>query len=65
MYYTLKQLCYFVAVADHASITEAARALFISQPAVSSAISHLEKTFGVQLLLRYQAKGTALTAAGR
>ncbi|MDH3377286.1 MAG: LysR substrate-binding domain-containing protein [Gammaproteobacteria bacterium] len=62
---TLKQLRYLVAVADHASITAAAQALFVSQPAVSSAVAQIEQNIGAQLLLRYQAKGVALTTVGR
>ncbi|MDH3694706.1 MAG: LysR family transcriptional regulator, partial [Gammaproteobacteria bacterium] len=65
MYYTLKQLRYFVTVAEHQSVTRAAVALHVSQPAISSAIAQLETIFDVQLLIRHQAKGVDLTSAGR
>lgn len=65
MNFTLKQLRYFVAVAEHQSVTRAADSLYVSQPAISSAIAQLEKIFDVQLLIRHQAKGVDLTASGR
>jgi len=63
--YTLKQLRYFVAVAERQNVSTAAQDLHISQPAVSAAIGNLEDQFGVQLLLRHHAKGVSLTSAGR
>ncbi len=65
MKYTLKQLRYFVEVAEHRSVTGAADALYVSQPAISSAIAQLEKIFDVQLLIRHQAKGVDLTPSGQ
>ena len=38
---TLKQLRYFVTVAEHQSISAAARKLHISQPAVTVSYTHL------------------------
>jgi DNA-binding transcriptional LysR family regulator len=63
--FTLVQLRYFAAAAEHGSMTAAARELVVSQSAVSTAIAQLEKELGVQLLLRHHARGLALTAAGR
>mgnify|MGYP002538173540 FL=1 len=40
---TLQQLRYVIAVADHGSMNEAAKALFISQPSLSGAVKELEK----------------------
>lgn len=65
MQYTLRQLAYLVAVADHGSVTEAAKALHTSQPGVSSAIAQLEEVFGLQLFMRHHARGVSLTPAGR
>ena len=62
--YTLKQLRYFVAVAESGNVTEASEKLFISQPAISNAISQLEETLNTQLLIRHHAKGVSLTPAG-
>ena len=59
--FTLRQLRYFVAVAEHENITMAAAALNVSQPAISAVISELERRFGVQLFIRYKAKGVKLT----
>ncbi len=63
--YTLRQLTYFVAAADHGSVAKAARALNVSQPSVSMAIAKLESLFGVQLFLRHHAHGVSTTPAGR
>ena len=64
MNYTLRHLRYFVAAADAGSISEAARALNVAQPSVSTAISHLEGQFGVGLFLRKPSLGVKLTPAG-
>lgn len=63
--YTLRQLAYFVAAAEHGGVAQAARALNVSQPSVSMAIAKLEGQFGVQLLLRHHAHGVTPTPAGR
>lgn len=47
-----KQLTAFRMVMRHGSITEAARALFVSQPAVSRLIGDLELSIGFPLLVR-------------
>ena len=64
MDYTLQQLRYLVAVADHGSVSAAARSLYVSQPGVSAAVSYLESVFGVQCFVRHHAKGVTLTPAG-
>jgi DNA-binding transcriptional LysR family regulator len=64
MDYTLQQLRYLVAVADHGSVSAAARSLYVSQPGVSAAVSYLEGVFGVQCFVRHHAKGVTLTPAG-
>ncbi|MFY9922177.1 MAG: LysR family transcriptional regulator [Mycobacterium sp.] len=61
---TLRQMEYFVAVAEHGSISSAAAELPISESAVSVAISELENIVGVRLLHRVRARGVTLTAAG-
>jgi DNA-binding transcriptional LysR family regulator len=48
----LNKVQYFIAVGQHASVSGAARALHVSQPAVSDAIKSLEKDLGVQLFRR-------------
>ncbi len=65
MNYTLQQLKYLIAVADHGSVSAAARSLYVSQPGVSAAISHLESVFGIQCFVRHHAKGVTLTVAGQ
>jgi aminoethylphosphonate catabolism LysR family transcriptional regulator len=57
------QLRAFHAVATAGSFTEAARALGVSQPAVSMAVRGLEEAYGVELLAR--GRKVALTELGR
>ena len=59
----LLQLKYFMTVAKLEKISAAAKALYISAPALSTSISRLEKELGVQLFDRY-AKRIALNAQG-
>jgi DNA-binding transcriptional LysR family regulator len=65
MSFTLRQIAYFAAAAEHGSVSAAAKALAVSQPSVSAAIAELETQFGVQLLVRHHAQGVAPTPAGR
>lgn len=60
---TLRQLEYFVASAELGSMTAAAERVRLSQSAISTALADLEKTLGVQLLIRH-ARGLSLTPAG-
>ena len=62
---TLKQLQYFVVVAEKKSFSAAAKTLNISQPAITSAISLLEERLEVELVLRHHAQGVSLTTAGQ
>jgi DNA-binding transcriptional LysR family regulator len=65
MQMNLNLLRIFVQVAETLNITEAAKALFISQPAVSKAIKNLEASLRIQLFIRDKHKGLLLTEAGR
>lgn len=60
----LKQLEYFVAIAEEGQITAAARRLHISQPPLSYELAQLERELGTQLVRRGP-RGVALTEAGR
>lgn len=62
--FTLRQLEYLSAVAEHGSIAAAATALHISESAVATALTQLEKAVDATLLLRRRAHGVALTIEG-
>ena len=64
MPFSLRELRYFLAAADHRSATAAATAVNVSQPSISLAVADLEKRLGVQLFVRHHARGLALTPAG-
>ncbi len=61
---SLRTLRYFVATAEAGSLTAAVGRVHVSQPSLSEAISRLEADLGVQLFLRRQARGLALTTPG-
>ena len=58
-----RRLGYFVAVVDHGGFTAAAKAVFVSQPALSLAVRELETELGIPLFARIGRRVT-LTAAG-
>jgi DNA-binding transcriptional LysR family regulator len=60
----LGQLEAFIEVARRGTISRAAEALFVSQPALTARIQGLERTLGSSLLARGQ-HGSRLTEAGR
>lgn len=49
---TLLQLRYFVEVCNNRSFSAASKVLFVTQPTLSTAISHLETEFGLKLFER-------------
>ena len=59
----LRQLRYFLSVADTRSFVSAAGKLFISRQAISKAISQLESELNVELFMR-DSNGAFLTPAG-
>lgn len=59
----LRQIRYFIAIAESGSLSEAARRLHIVQPALSQRLAALEADLGVQLLVRGRS-GIALTPSG-
>lgn len=61
---TLKQLGYFLVIAETESITKSAELLHISQPPLSLQLKALEEELGVPLFVRDK-KGLTITKAGR
>lgn len=60
---TLQQLKYVVMVAEKGSISEAAKALYISQPSLTSAVHELEKEMQLTIFHRTN-KGVIITGEG-
>ena len=61
---TLQSLEYYVTLVETGSFTKAAKACYVTQPALSRAISDMEKEFKRTLLVR-SARGVTPTAAGK
>lgn len=60
---SLKQIRYFLAVAESGSFSVAASGLFVAQPALSRQIAQMEAALGFSLFVR-EARGVRLTPAG-
>lgn len=60
----LRRLRYFMAIAEHGSLSAAARILRTAQPALSHHVAELERQIGAPLLER-RSNGVSLTQAGR
>ena len=58
----IRELRYFAAVFRERNLTAAAKICFISQPSISTAITHLEAELGTTLFIRHK-KGVAPTAS--
>lgn len=63
MAFTLRQLQYFIAVAEEGTVSGAAQSLSISQSAVTDAIKELEGDLGVALFERHR-RGLSITHKG-
>lgn len=61
---TLQQLQYMIAIAEHGSISETAKQLYVAQPTLSSAIRSLEEEFDITIFHRLT-RGIALTEEGQ
>ncbi|UVC10948.1 LysR family transcriptional regulator [Rhizobium sp. TH2] len=63
MAFTLRQLQYFIAVAENGTVSGAAQALSISQSSVTEAVKELESDLGVALFERHS-RGLTITHDG-
>lgn len=64
MVMNVNSLNIFITVVEKGSFTEAAKVLYISQPAISKAISGLEKDLNIRLFQRDKRRGLLLTNVG-
>ncbi|WP_235436743.1 LysR family transcriptional regulator [Arthrobacter sp. RIT-PI-e] len=62
--FTLRQLAYLVAAADHGTLSAAGQHLHVSSSALSDALTDLERILGARLTVRRRAHGVTLTTAG-
>jgi DNA-binding transcriptional LysR family regulator len=62
--FTLRQLLYFVVVAETGTVSAASERLHVSPSAVSLALTQLERALKVQLCVRRKAHGVSLTVSG-
>ena len=63
MGFTLRQLRYFLAVAERGQVSAAARELYVSQSAVTTAVQEIERVLEQPLFIR-GSRGVALTDTG-
>lgn len=63
--FSLRQLEYFIAVAEAGTLAAASSQLHVSQPGLSQSLTDLERALGVQLAVRRKAHGVTLTPTGR
>ncbi|WP_125614905.1 LysR family transcriptional regulator [Specibacter cremeus] len=61
---SLRQLEYLIAAAETGSVTAAAARVYLSQSAVSTALTDLEEALGVQIFIRHP-RGLSLTNVGQ
>ncbi|MFE4002472.1 LysR family transcriptional regulator [Nocardioides sp. YIM B13467] len=62
--FSLRQLEYFVAIAEEGTLSDAAARLHVSQPGISQSFTDLERALDVQLAVRRKAHGVTLTPTG-
>ena len=65
LHFTLRQLEYFVAIAESDTLAAAAERLLVSQSTLSQSLSELESAVGSQLCIRRRSRGVTLTPSGR
>ena len=53
--FTLRQLEYALAIAEHGSLAGAAQKLGVAQPSLSASLQKLEDQLGLQLFIRHHA----------
>ncbi|AXT36831.1 LysR family transcriptional regulator [Phaeobacter sp. LSS9] len=65
LYLTLRHYEYVCAIAQHGSLSAAAAAVHVSQPALSTALARIEAQLGETLFLRRRGAAVVLTPQGR
>ena len=62
--FTLRQLEYALAIAEHGSLAGAAQKLGVAQPSLSASLQKLEDQLGLQLFIRHHAQGVTPSPQG-
>jgi DNA-binding transcriptional LysR family regulator len=62
--FTLRQLEYALAIAEHGSLAGAAQRLGVAQPSLSASLHKLEDQLGLQLFIRHHAQGVTPSPQG-
>jgi DNA-binding transcriptional LysR family regulator len=62
--FTLRQLEYALAIAEHGSLAGAAQKLGVAQPSLSASLHKLEDQLGLQLFIRHHAQGVTPSPQG-
>jgi DNA-binding transcriptional LysR family regulator len=63
--FTLRQVEYALAIAEHGSLAGAAQNLGVAQPSLSASLQKLEEQLGLQLFIRHHAQGVTPSPQGR
>ena len=62
---SLREIKYFIAIAEELNLSKAAKKLYVSQPSLSTFLAKLESEFNTQFFFRAKNNSLTLTTAGK